>query len=159
MGQEASTLIDQSTSPQTLSARTVDAVASYIKEGRARKIVVMASQMLARCWINLQIELTLLKTGAGISTAAGIPDFRSPKTGIYANLAKLDLPYPEAVFGSRSTGVLRPARPTDQSAQTSHTFARTPYHSTRLLTNWIQRNTSLPYHTASCGFFRIRGCF
>lgn len=36
--------------------------------------------------------------GAGISTAAGIPDFRSPDTGLYSNLAKLDLPYAEAVF-------------------------------------------------------------
>lgn len=36
--------------------------------------------------------------GAGISTSAGIPDFRSPDTGIYANLAFLDLPEPEAVF-------------------------------------------------------------
>lgn len=38
------------------------------------------------------------KTGAGISTSAGIPDFRSPDTGIYANLAHLDIPDPEAVF-------------------------------------------------------------
>lgn len=36
--------------------------------------------------------------GAGISTSCGIPDFRSPKTGLYANLQKLNLPYPEAVF-------------------------------------------------------------
>lgn len=36
--------------------------------------------------------------GAGISTGAGIPDFRSPETGLYANLEKLNLPYPEAVF-------------------------------------------------------------
>ncbi|KAG7664877.1 HST2 [[Candida] subhashii] len=37
-------------------------------------------------------------TGAGVSTNAGIPDFRSPDTGLYSNLAKLDLPFPEAVF-------------------------------------------------------------
>ena len=39
-----------------------------------------------------------IQVGAGISTSAGIPDFRSPDTGIYSNLAHLDLPDPEAVF-------------------------------------------------------------
>ncbi|KAF2478266.1 NAD-dependent deacetylase sirtuin-2, partial [Lindgomyces ingoldianus] len=79
MGQDQSIpLVDENTPTQTLENRSVEAVAKYIKDGRARRIVVM--------------------TGAGISTSAGIPDFRSPETGLYANLARLNLPYAEAVF-------------------------------------------------------------
>jgi NAD-dependent histone deacetylase SIR2 len=51
MGQEESTLIDPSVPPRNLSARNLDAVAEYIKSGKAKRIVVL--------------------TGAGISTAAG----------------------------------------------------------------------------------------
>ncbi|GAA6063479.1 hypothetical protein JCM10212_000995 [Sporobolomyces blumeae] len=57
---------------------TLDDVARLIRVGTARHVVVLA--------------------GAGISTGAGIPDFRSPKTGLYSNLAKYRLPYPEAIF-------------------------------------------------------------
>ncbi|KAI2486258.1 NAD-dependent deacetylase sirtuin-2 [Pyrenophora tritici-repentis] len=78
MGQEESRVIEADAPPRTLQERTLEALAQYIKDGRAQKIVVM--------------------TGAGISTSAGIPDFRSPETGLYANLARLNLPYPEAVF-------------------------------------------------------------
>ncbi|KIW62856.1 hypothetical protein PV04_09748 [Phialophora macrospora] len=78
MGNENSTPVDEATPPTTLFGRNIEAVAQYIKEKDVKKIVVM--------------------TGAGISTSAGIPDFRSPDTGLYANLARLNLPYAEAVF-------------------------------------------------------------
>jgi NAD-dependent histone deacetylase SIR2 len=78
MGNESSTPVDEATRPTTLQARNIEAVARYIKEKDVKNIVVM--------------------TGAGISTSAGIPDFRSPDTGLYANLARLKLPYAEAVF-------------------------------------------------------------
>ncbi len=40
----------------------------------------------------------VVMVGAGMSTSAGIPDFRSPGTGLYSQLEKYNLPYPEAVF-------------------------------------------------------------
>ena len=36
--------------------------------------------------------------GAGVSTSCGIPDFRTPGTGLYSQLEEYNLPYPEAIF-------------------------------------------------------------
>jgi NAD-dependent histone deacetylase SIR2 len=78
MGQEESSPVDESIPPTCLTSRNLDGIAEYIRAGKARTVTVMV--------------------GAGISTSAGIPDFRSPETGLYANLARLELPYAEAVF-------------------------------------------------------------
>jgi len=40
----------------------------------------------------------IVMCGAGISVSAGIPDFRTPGTGLYSQLAKYKLPRPEAIF-------------------------------------------------------------
>uniref|UniRef100_A0A7S3PGM1 NAD-dependent protein deacetylase n=1 Tax=Aplanochytrium stocchinoi TaxID=215587 RepID=A0A7S3PGM1_9STRA len=45
-----------------------------------------------------EIKEVVVLCGAGTSVSCGIPDFRSPKTGLYANLQKYKLPYAEAVF-------------------------------------------------------------
>ncbi|XP_059371172.1 NAD-dependent protein deacetylase sirtuin-2 [Carassius carassius] len=63
---------------KVLDELTLDGVARYILSGKCKNIICMV--------------------GAGISTSAGIPDFRSPGTGLYANLQKFNLPYPEAIF-------------------------------------------------------------
>ncbi|KAF9949357.1 NAD-dependent protein deacetylase sirtuin-2 [Mortierella alpina] len=63
---------------QILKDASIDAIAHLINAHKAKNIIVM--------------------TGAGISTAAGIKDFRSPGTGLYADLEEYNLPFPEAVF-------------------------------------------------------------
>lgn len=61
-----------------LESTDIAGVVQAFKAGKFKKIVTMV--------------------GAGISTSAGIPDFRSPDSGLYHNLQKYDLPHPEAIF-------------------------------------------------------------
>lgn len=68
----------EETHEKVLSSLTIEGIAEHIKAGKCQNIVVM--------------------TGAGISTSAGIPDFRSPGTGLYSKLEKYNLPYPQAIF-------------------------------------------------------------
>ncbi|KAL5536524.1 HST2 [Sanghuangporus sanghuang] len=81
--------------PQFLDSLDLQGVAKYIKSESCKNIFVMASTYA----IDLQyITNSQYNSPGWRSTSAGIPDFRSPDTGLYANLARLNLPYPEAVF-------------------------------------------------------------
>lgn len=71
-------ITDEEEVPEILGENTFEGAIKYILENDCKKIITMA--------------------GAGISTSAGIPDFRSPKTGLYHNLEKYDLPHPQAIF-------------------------------------------------------------
>lgn len=53
-------------------------LAEWIERGEAKNILVLC--------------------GAGVSVSAGIPDFRSKGSGLYDNLQKYGLPFPEAIF-------------------------------------------------------------
>lgn len=61
-----------------LDSLDLQGVAQLIQSGKARRIIVMC--------------------GAGVSVSAGIPDFRTPGTGLYSQLERFGLPEPEAVF-------------------------------------------------------------
>ncbi|XP_043390764.1 NAD-dependent protein deacetylase sirtuin-2 isoform X5 [Chelonia mydas] len=63
---------------KVLDELTLDGVSRFMQSEKCRNVVCIV--------------------GAGISTSAGIPDFRSPGTGLYANLQSYNLPYPEAIF-------------------------------------------------------------
>tara|TARA_R110002003_G_scaffold104_25_gene8395 strand:- start:29046 stop:29204 length:159 start_codon:yes stop_codon:yes gene_type:complete len=43
MGNEESSIVGEDTPPQTLTSRSLEALAQYIKDGRAQQIVVMVS--------------------------------------------------------------------------------------------------------------------
>ena len=71
-------LASENESGPLLSSPDLKGLVDYMKSGRCKRVIVM--------------------TGAGVSVAAGIPDFRSPGTGLYSNLQKYDLPTPESIF-------------------------------------------------------------
>ncbi|KAL9899185.1 sirtuin 2 isoform 1-T1 [Glossina fuscipes fuscipes] len=55
---------------------------------------------LCEHWKTKGFKNIITMVGAGISTSAGIPDFRSPGSGLYDNLQKYNLPHPSAIFES-----------------------------------------------------------
>ena len=61
-----------------LASLSLQGIADYILSKRCRRIV----------WLS----------GAGISCSAGIPDFRTPGTGLYTQLSRFALPTPESMF-------------------------------------------------------------
>ncbi len=75
-------------------ARGVSGLATAAGAGSGRlDLAAVAAQLSAPTKPNVVVLV-----GAGISCSAGIPDFRTPGTGLYDNLQEYGLPFPEAIF-------------------------------------------------------------
>ncbi|OWF52356.1 NAD-dependent protein deacetylase sirtuin-3, mitochondrial [Mizuhopecten yessoensis] len=66
--------------------------------GGAGNVHVKALNDVANLLKNDACKNVVVVAGAGISTPSGIPDFRTPGTGLYDNLKQYRIPYPEAIF-------------------------------------------------------------
>ncbi|XP_045872964.1 NAD-dependent protein deacetylase sirtuin-3, mitochondrial isoform X1 [Meles meles] len=80
--------------PMSLSA----SASSVFGRGGSSKKEKLFLQDIAELIQARACQRVVVMVGAGISTPSGIPDFRSPKSGLYSNLQQYDLPYPEAIF-------------------------------------------------------------
>ncbi|XP_037047824.1 NAD-dependent protein deacetylase Sirt2 [Bradysia coprophila] len=78
-------------SVSSVSSETVD-------HGSRRILETVDFKGLIKHWKSGGFKKIITMVGAGISTSAGIPDFRSKGTGLYHNLKKYNLPYPTAIF-------------------------------------------------------------
>lgn len=69
-------------------------------EDNEQNIVLTTASIggIVEAWHKGYFKQIVVMSGAGISTNSGIPDFRSPTSGLYHNLEKYNLPYPEAIF-------------------------------------------------------------
>jgi hypothetical protein len=81
---------------QKLTSLNLNGVAEYLKN--CKNVICMIGAGISTCkFVSFsygQCALFLIC----LFKAAGIPDFRSPNTGLYSKLQEFDLPEPEAVF-------------------------------------------------------------
>ncbi|KAM9606731.1 NAD-dependent protein deacetylase sirtuin-3, mitochondrial isoform 3-T3 [Morphnus guianensis] len=87
----------QGTRPFSLSAaaRAILGVGGWGDNGGKQKLTLQDVAELIR---KKECRRVVVMAGAGISTPSGIPDFRSPGSGLYSNLEQYNIPYPEAIF-------------------------------------------------------------
>nr|CAD7395678.1 unnamed protein product [Timema poppensis] len=84
---------------KVLDEVTLDGIVKYIKHGKAKNIVTMAGAGISTRVVALvNDDFILKKNSTKMVSGAGIPDFRSPGSGLYHNLEKYKLPDPQAIF-------------------------------------------------------------
>lgn len=128
----------------------------------------MDANLIDKCISSIQkASKIIVLTGAGISTSAGIPDFRSPETGLYHNLQKYHLPYPEAIFDidyfiyhpEPFFELIRELRPGHYQPTPAHRFIRLLEEEGKLLRTYTQNIDGLERAAHIEKFIECHGTF
>ena len=136
MGQEQSSPVDDSTPSRTLRERSVDAVAQYIKDGGAKKIVVMVS-----------LSYNSVRHSGGFESASNRESHRCDRLGLA--LARLPVFQTSDPQKLASMPTLRDSiYPIQRLSLTYHFSETTHCLSTPSLKSCTLENTGQPSHIA-----------
>ncbi|XP_020662649.3 NAD-dependent protein deacetylase sirtuin-3, mitochondrial isoform X3 [Pogona vitticeps] len=79
----------------SLSTSSMEFLGSRGNSGGKEKLTLKDVMELIQ---KKECQRVVVMVGAGLSTPSGIPDFRTPGSGLYSNLQQYNIPYPEAIF-------------------------------------------------------------
>ena len=82
----------------TMTYSSIDSKRFLSSSSASSEETSFSVESLAQKLVDSEYSKIVVVVGAGASCSAGIPDFRTPGTGLYDKLEKYKLPMPESIF-------------------------------------------------------------